>query len=37
VDYLKYRDYFKRCDENCETDDFLEKSFSGGIFLGSGL
>jgi len=37
ADYLEYRDYFKRCDENCEVDDFLEKSFSGGIFLGSGL
>ncbi len=34
VDYMKYRDYFKRCDESCETDDFLEESFSGGVYLG---
>ncbi len=34
ADYLKYRDYLKRCDENCETDDFLERSFSGGFYLG---
>jgi len=35
ADYLKYRDYLKRCDENCEADDFLERSFSGGFYLGS--
>ena len=35
ADYLKYQDYLKRCDENCEADDFLERSVSGGFFLGS--
>ena len=35
ADYLKYRNYFKRCEENCELDDFLEKSVSGGFYLGS--
>ncbi len=34
ADYLKYRDYLKRCDENCRADDFLERSVSGGLFLG---
>jgi hypothetical protein len=35
VDYLKYRDYLKRCDENCAADDFLERSISGGFYVGS--
>jgi hypothetical protein len=35
ADYLKYREYLKRCDENCEADDFLERSVSGGFYLGS--
>jgi hypothetical protein len=35
ADYLQYRNYLKRCDENCEADDFLERSTSGGFFLGS--
>jgi hypothetical protein len=37
ADYMKYQNYLKRCDENCEADDFLEKSFSCGFFLGSSL
>jgi hypothetical protein len=35
ADYQKYREYLKRCDENCEADDFLERSVSGGFYLGS--
>jgi len=34
ADYLKYKDYLKRCDENCHADDFLKKSLSGGLYLG---
>jgi hypothetical protein len=34
ADYLKYQDYLKRCDENCEADDFLERSVSGGFYIG---
>jgi hypothetical protein len=35
ADYLEYADYLKRCDENCEADDFLERSVSGGLFVGA--
>jgi hypothetical protein len=34
ADYLEYKDYLKRCDENCNADDYLEKSVSGGLFIG---
>jgi hypothetical protein len=37
ADYLQYRHYLKRCDENCEADDSLERSVSGGIYLGISL
>jgi hypothetical protein len=33
TDYLVYSDYLKRCDENCEVDDFIERSASGGLFV----
>lgn len=35
ADHIKYVDYLKRCDENCEPDDFLERSVSGGFFIGN--
>jgi len=34
ADHLTYVDYLKRCDENCEHDDFLERSVSGGLYVG---
>jgi hypothetical protein len=34
ADHMKYVDYLKRCDENCEHDDFVEKSVSGGLYVG---
>lgn len=34
ADYLKYPGYLKRCDENCEADDYLDRSVSGGFCLG---
>lgn len=34
ADHLTYVDYLKRCDENCETDDYLESSVSGGLYFG---
>jgi hypothetical protein len=34
ADHVRYIDYLKRCDENCETDDYLESSVSGGLYFG---